>query len=52
MYTVGSPGNATTYDLAWPAVGNHLAFQQDSRSITSYYYNWWIDDTKAPLKRA
>jgi ABC-type transport system substrate-binding protein len=52
MYTVGSPGNATTYDLAWPAVGNHLAFQQDSRSITSYYYKWWIDDTKAPLKRA
>jgi ABC-type transport system substrate-binding protein len=52
MYTVGAPGNATTYDLAWPAVRNHLAFQQDSRSITSYYYKWWIDDTQAPIKRA
>jgi ABC-type transport system substrate-binding protein len=51
-YTVGSPGNATEFDLAWPAVRNHLAFQQDSRSITSYYYNWWIDDTQAPLKKA
>ncbi len=52
MYTIGSPGNATTYDLAWPAVRNHLAFQQDSRSITSYYYKWWIDETQAPIKRA
>jgi ABC-type transport system substrate-binding protein len=50
MYTIGSPGNATALDLAWPAVRNHLAFQQDSRSITSYYYKWWIDATQAPLK--
>jgi ABC-type transport system substrate-binding protein len=50
-YTVGSPGNATEFDLAWPAVRNHLTFQQDSRSITSYYYEWWLDDTQAPLKK-
>jgi ABC-type transport system substrate-binding protein len=49
-YTVGSPGNATEFDLAWPAVKNHLALQQDSRSIFSFYYTWWLDPTQAPLK--
>jgi peptide/nickel transport system substrate-binding protein len=48
-YTVGSPGNASEFDLAWPAVRNHLTYQQDSRSIFSYYYAWWLDNTKAPL---
>jgi ABC-type transport system substrate-binding protein len=50
-YTVGSPGNATEFDIAWPAVRNHQTFQQDSRSIFSFYHNWWIDDTQAPLKK-
>jgi ABC-type transport system substrate-binding protein len=50
-YTIGSPGNATEFDLAWPAVRNHLTFQQDSRSIFSYYYQWWLDETQAPLKK-
>ena len=49
-YTVGSPGNASEFDLAWPALRRHLSFQQDSRSITSYYYQWWLDETKAPFK--
>jgi peptide/nickel transport system substrate-binding protein len=48
-YTVGSPGNASEFDLTWPVVRRHLSFQQDSRSITSYYYQWWLDSTKAPL---
>jgi peptide/nickel transport system substrate-binding protein len=48
-YTVGSPGNATQLDLSWPALRNHRTFQQDSRSINNFYYNWWLDDTKAPL---
>ena len=48
-YTVGSPGNASEFDLSWPAVRRHLTYQQDSRSITSYYYEWWLDQTKAPL---
>jgi ABC-type transport system substrate-binding protein len=50
-YTIGSAGNATEFDLAWPAVRNHLTFQQDSRSIFSFYYQWWLDDTQAPLKK-
>jgi peptide/nickel transport system substrate-binding protein len=48
-YTVGSPGNASEFDLAWPAVRRHLTYQQDGRSIFSYYYEWWLDETKAPL---
>jgi ABC-type transport system substrate-binding protein len=48
-YTVGSPGNSSEFDLAWPAVRNHQTYQQDSRSITSFYYEWWLDTTKAPL---
>jgi peptide/nickel transport system substrate-binding protein len=51
-YTVGSPGNATTFDLAWPALKNHYVHQQDSRSITSFYYSWWLDETEAPLKKS
>jgi hypothetical protein len=50
-YTIGSPGNATEFDLAWPAVRDHLTFQQDSRSIFSFYYQWWLDETQAPLKK-
>ena len=53
QYTVGSPGTATSFDLAWPAVKNHLALQGDSRGApNAYYYTWWLDDTQAPLKKA
>ena len=52
QYAVTSPGLATQYTLAWPAVRNYLYFQGDSRAINSFYYTWSIDDTQAPLKRA
>ncbi|HLF78951.1 MAG TPA: ABC transporter substrate-binding protein [Dehalococcoidia bacterium] len=53
QYTVGSPGNATSFDLAWPAVKNYLTFQGDSRGApTSFYYTWWLDETQAPLKKS
>jgi ABC-type transport system substrate-binding protein len=49
MYTVGAPGNASSFALAWPAVQNYLAFQGDSRAINAFFYDWWLDETKAPL---
>jgi ABC-type transport system substrate-binding protein len=51
QYAVTSPGLATQFSLAWPAVQNYLALQGDSRAINSFYYTWWLDDTKAPIKR-
>ena len=35
--------------MAWPALRQHQTYQQDSRSITSFYYEWWLDTTKKPL---
>jgi peptide/nickel transport system substrate-binding protein len=52
QYAVTSPGLGTAFTLAWPAVRNYLALQGDSRSINSFYYNWWLDDTQAPIRRA
>jgi peptide/nickel transport system substrate-binding protein len=51
QYGVTRPGTATQFRLAWPVVGNYQVFQGDSRN-TSGTYTWWVDDTKAPLKRA
>ncbi|HEX5141371.1 MAG TPA: ABC transporter substrate-binding protein [Dehalococcoidia bacterium] len=51
QYAVTSPGLGTQFTLAWPAVKNYLTFQGDSRAINSFYYTWWLDDTKAPIKR-
>jgi ABC-type transport system substrate-binding protein len=52
QYAVTSPGLATQFTLAWPAVRNYLAYQGDSRAINSFYYTWWLDDTLAPLKKS
>jgi peptide/nickel transport system substrate-binding protein len=52
QYAVSSPGIATSFSLAWPAVKNYLTFQEDSRAINSFYYTWWLDDTQPPFKKA
>ena len=52
QYAITSPGLATQFAVAWPAVRNYLAIQGDSRAINGFYYTWWLDDTQAPLKRA
>jgi len=52
QYCVASPGRATGFDLAWPAVKNYLALQGDSRAINGFYYDWWLDDTLPPIKKA
>jgi ABC-type transport system substrate-binding protein len=52
QYGVYHPGIATIYELAWPALGNHQVFQNESRVINQQFYSWWIDDSKPPLKKA
>jgi peptide/nickel transport system substrate-binding protein len=49
MYNVTKPGGSTTFVMAWPAVGNFNVYKGDRRGAP---YHWWMDDTKAPLKRA
>ena len=46
QYTPLFPGGATGFSLAWPAVGNFGVYRGDFRRY------WWLDDTKAPIKRA
>jgi ABC-type transport system substrate-binding protein len=52
QYAVTSPGLATQFTVAWPVVRNYLAQQGDSRAINSFYYNWWLDETQAPIKKS
>ena len=49
MYLISEPGVSDGFDLAWPALMNHRAFQGDRRTQAN---SWWLDDTKAPLKKA
>jgi len=51
QYAITSPGLATQFTVAWPAVRNYLAQQGDSRAINSFYYNWWLDESQAPIKK-
>src|SRR5437660_6879266 len=49
MYGIRWPGGSTGFALAWPALQNFNVFIGDQRQGD---YNWWIDDTKAPLRKA
>lgn len=49
QYNVTKPGSAHTFVMAWPVLGNFNVYRGDRRGAP---YHWWIDDTKAPLKRA
>jgi peptide/nickel transport system substrate-binding protein len=49
MYNVTKPGQADTFQLAWPALGNFNVYRRERRTPN---YQWWIDDTKAPFKKA
>ena len=51
QYSVSRPGNASGFDLAWPAAANFRVFYGDSRAINNIYYTTWVDDTKAPFKK-
>ena len=49
QYCVPNPGIADGFQLAWPALQNYRVFVRDRRGEN---YNWWLDDTQAPLKKA
>jgi ABC-type transport system substrate-binding protein len=51
QYCVSRAGTASGFAMAWPAVGNFLVAQGDSRAINNHYYTTWVDDTKAPIKK-
>jgi hypothetical protein len=48
QYCVPIPGFADGFALVWPAVGNYNVWEGDKRGEN---YSWWLDDTKAPLRR-
>ncbi len=52
QYCVSSPGVASTFALAWPAVKNYLVYQGDSRAINAFHWTWWLDETQAPIKKS
>ena len=49
QYNVTKPGAASTFTLAWPALGNFNVYKGDRRG-DNYY--WWIDETQPPFKKA
>jgi peptide/nickel transport system substrate-binding protein len=49
QYGIRWPGGATGFLLAWPALQNFNVWQNDPRRES---VREWIDDTKAPLKKA
>jgi hypothetical protein len=38
--------------LSWPAVKNYLAFQGSIASFHGAEFYYWLDETKAPLKKS
>jgi peptide/nickel transport system substrate-binding protein len=48
-YTVAQPGFANGFALAWPVLQNYRVFVEDKRGVN---YNWWIDDSQPPLRKA
>ncbi len=49
QYGIRWPGGATGFLLAWPVLQNFNVWQNDPRRES---VREWIDDTKAPLKKA
>ena len=47
--TADIDGITVNIALVWPAVGNYSVWEGDKRGEN---YSWWLDDTKAPLKKA
>jgi ABC-type transport system substrate-binding protein len=52
QYCVSRAGAADGFSMAWPAVGNFMVFQGDSRAINGHFYTTWVDETKPPIARA
>jgi peptide/nickel transport system substrate-binding protein len=47
-WCISEPGTADSFELAWPALANYRVFNGDRRTPA---FSWWLDDTKAPLKK-
>jgi peptide/nickel transport system substrate-binding protein len=50
QYGIRWPGGATSFDLAWPALANYNVWRPNNRNQGNLH--WWVDDTKAPLKKS
>jgi peptide/nickel transport system substrate-binding protein len=55
MYLVTWPGAANSWVMAWPALQNVRVFQDyrgigNDATLTPIF--WWLDDTKAPMKKS
>jgi hypothetical protein len=50
MYVVRWPGGASVFDVAWPVLGNYGVYRGGRDE--SHLYHIWIDETKAPIRRA
>jgi ABC-type transport system substrate-binding protein len=51
QYIIRYPGGASGLALSWPAVKNYLAFRGSNASFHGAEFYYWLDDTKAPIKR-
>jgi hypothetical protein len=49
QYALRWPGGATSFSLAWPVLGNFQVWRTGGPLVNTM--NWWIDETKAPLKK-
>jgi len=49
MYGIRWPGGTSGLQMAWSVIQNFNVYRLDSRDPP---YNWWVDETKAPVKKA
>lgn len=53
QYAINGLGGASGYALAWPAIGNYRVWRGGGANTTrTENQYWWVDATKAPLKKA
>jgi peptide/nickel transport system substrate-binding protein len=50
QWALTQPGGGSTFNLAWPAVGNYFAWTNHTWGPAAYWtYKMWLDRTKAPF---
>jgi peptide/nickel transport system substrate-binding protein len=53
LYSIRWPGGATGFEVAWPAVQNYRVYRSLGTSWDARVHpNFWLDQTKAPFRRA
>jgi peptide/nickel transport system substrate-binding protein len=50
MWGLLQPGAATSFEMAWPAVGNYSVWFPTG--VGWAHYQWWLDQTKPPFTSA